>query len=75
MAQTERDQKMLAVCYLDLDGFKPVNDVYGHSAGDHMLIEVAQRLRQCVRAGDTVSRLGGDEFVLLFAGIDDVHEC
>ena len=75
MAQTERDQKMLAVCYLDLDGFKPVNDEYGHSAGDHMLIEVAQRLRQCVRAGDTVARLGGDEFVLLFAGIEDVHEC
>ena len=75
MAQTEREQKMLAVCYLDLDGFKPVNDQYGHAAGDRMLIEVAQRLRQCVRAGDTVSRLGGDEFVLLFAGVGDIHEC
>jgi diguanylate cyclase (GGDEF)-like protein/PAS domain S-box-containing protein len=75
MAQTEREQKMLAVCYLDLDGFKPVNDEYGHAAGDRMLIEVAQRLRQCVRAGDTVSRLGGDEFVLLLAGVSDVHEC
>jgi diguanylate cyclase (GGDEF)-like protein/PAS domain S-box-containing protein len=75
MAQTERDKKMLAVCYLDLDGFKPVNDEHGHAAGDRLLIEVAQRLRQCVRAGDTVSRLGGDEFVLLFAGISDVHEC
>jgi diguanylate cyclase (GGDEF)-like protein/PAS domain S-box-containing protein len=75
MAQTERDKKMLAVCYLDLDGFKPVNDEHGHAAGDRLLIEVAQRLRQCVRAGDTVARLGGDEFVLLFAGINDVHEC
>ena len=72
MAQTERERKMLAVCYLDLDGFKPVNDEYGHAAGDRLLIEVAQRLRHCVRGGDTVARLGGDEFVLLFA---DVHRC
>ena len=75
MAQTERDQKMLAVCYLDLDGFKPVNDIHGHATGDRLLVEVAQRLRQCVRGGDTVARLGGDEFVLLFAEINDVHEC
>ena len=75
MAQTERDQKMLAVCYLDLDGFKPVNDLYGHATGDRLLVEVAQRLRQCVRGGDTVARLGGDEFVLLFADVSDVHEC
>lgn len=75
MAQTERSKAMLAVCYLDLDGFKPVNDEYGHAVGDRLLIEVAQRLKLCVRAGDTVSRLGGDEFVLLFSEIDDVHEC
>ncbi len=75
MAQSERDQKMLAVCYLDLDGFKPVNDIHGHAAGDRLLVEVAQRLRQCIRGGDTVARIGGDEFVLLFADITDVHEC
>ncbi|WP_265947016.1 PAS domain S-box protein [Dechloromonas sp. A34] len=75
MAQTERSGKVLAVCYLDLDGFKPVNDLYGHAIGDRLLVEVAQRLKTCVRAGDTVSRLGGDEFVLLFSGLDSVHEC
>ncbi|MBS1140009.1 MAG: putative signaling protein [Proteobacteria bacterium] len=75
MAQTERSGKMLAICYLDLDNFKPINDRFGHSAGDFLLIEVAQRLKSCVRSGDTVSRLGGDEFVLLVSNLDDVHEC
>lgn len=75
MAQTERSGKMLAICYLDLDNFKPINDQFGHSAGDFLLIEVAQRLKTCVRAGDTVSRLGGDEFVLLVSNLDDLHEC
>ncbi len=75
MAQTERSGKILAVGYLDLDGFKPVNDQYGHATGDKLLIEVAQRLKSCVRAGDTVSRLGGDEFVLLFTGLDNIREC
>jgi diguanylate cyclase (GGDEF)-like protein/PAS domain S-box-containing protein len=74
MVQTERSGLTLAVCYLDLDGFKPVNDSYGHAAGDRLLIEVAQRLRQCVRGGDTVARLGGDEFVLLLLNLADVHE-
>lgn len=75
MAQSERNGKELAVCYLDLDGFKPVNDRYGHAIGDKLLIEVAQRLKNCVRAGDTISRLGGDEFVLLFSELDNVREC
>ncbi|HSG23255.1 MAG TPA: EAL domain-containing protein, partial [Azonexus sp.] len=75
MAQTERSGKALAVCYLDLDGFKPVNDRYGHATGDRLLIEVAQRLKACMRGGDTASRLGGDEFVLLFSGLDGLHEC
>jgi diguanylate cyclase (GGDEF)-like protein/PAS domain S-box-containing protein len=74
MAQSERSGRILAVCYLDLDGFKPVNDLYGHAVGDRLLIEVSQRLRSCVRAGDTVSRLGGDEFVLLFTDLDSERE-
>ena len=74
-AQADRARKLLAVCYLDLDGFKAVNDRLGHDAGDRLLIEVAGRLRDSLRAGDTVSRLGGDEFVLLLAGFDAVADC
>lgn len=74
-AQADRARKLLAVCYLDLDGFKAVNDTLGHEAGDRLLIEVASRLRDSLRAGDTVSRLGGDEFVLLLAGFETVADC
>ncbi|WP_327068328.1 diguanylate cyclase [Kitasatospora sp. NBC_01250] len=62
-------QKGLAVLFCDLDGFKSVNDRFGHNAGDAVLVEVARRLQQAVREGDTVARLGGDEFVVLADGI------
>lgn len=55
----------LAVLYLDLDGFKPVNDNYGHAIGDQVLQEAAARMRGCLRAGDLVARLGGDEFLMV----------
>lgn len=61
--------KGLAVLFCDLDGFKSVNDRFGHNAGDAVLVEVARRLQQAVREGDTVARLGGDEFVVLADGI------
>ena len=70
LAQTSRHHKLTAVCYLDLDGFKPINDQYGHKAGDLVLVEIAKRLQQGVRTGDTASRLGGDEFVLLMLDIE-----
>ncbi|GGZ95978.1 diguanylate cyclase [Streptomyces spiroverticillatus] len=61
--------KGLAVLFCDLDGFKSINDRFGHQAGDAVLIEVARRLTTCVRDGDTVARLGGDEFVVLADGL------
>lgn len=65
------DGPLLAVHYLDLDRFKAVNDLNGHSCGDRLLVEVAQRLRQCVTPADAVFRLGGDEFVILQPGLAD----
>ncbi len=75
LAQASRSGTVLAVCYLDLDGFKPVNDLLGHAAGDRLLVEVADRLRHCLRAGDTAARLGGDEFALVLTGISGVQDC
>jgi diguanylate cyclase (GGDEF)-like protein/PAS domain S-box-containing protein len=75
IAQSRRSGSRVAVCYLDLDGFKEVNDRLGHQAGDKVLIEVAGRLLGCVRGGDTVARLGGDEFVVLLSDLADDGEC
>lgn len=74
-AQTLREQNLLAVCYLDLDGFKPINDTFGHEAGDKVLVEISKRIGLALRGGDTLARLGGDEFVILLLGLDDTHEC
>ena len=74
MAQAERSNQMLAVCYLDLDNFKSVNDSFGRVAGDKLLIEIARRLQASIRANDTAGRLGGDGFVLLLTGLNNVGE-
>lgn len=75
LAQAQRSKVLLAVCYLDLDGFKAINDQYGHATGDQVLVEVARRLSTAVRVGDTVARVGGDEFILLLWGLDQVEAC
>ena len=75
IAQTRRAGKIAAICLLDLDNFKPINDRYGHAAGDAVLVEAARRLAACVREDDTVARLGGDEFVLLLLNLEWVEEC
>lgn len=74
IANAKRHGKLLVVCFVDLDGFKEVNDAYGHELGDRILIEAARRLSLVLRGGDTVARLGGDEFVLLLTDIGDMNE-
>ena len=73
--QARRSGKLLSVCYLDLDGFKQVNDQYGHEAGDQLLVETTRRLQKVLRAEDTLARLGGDEFVLLLSDLTSMQEC
>ena len=68
LAVGERD---VAVAFCDLDAFKPVNDTYGHRAGDAVLVQVAERLRSCLRAGDELARIGGDEFTVLLRDVPD----
>jgi len=70
MADSCRSGRYGALMFLDLDNFKPINDQYGHGAGDLLLIEVAQRLSRCVREIDTVARFGGDEFVVMLSKLD-----
>ena len=75
IAQSQRERSLLAICSLDLDGFKPINDVLGHEAGDHILVEMARRINRSIRGGDTVARLGGDEFVVVLLGLERIEEC
>ncbi|RLW67011.1 MAG: hypothetical protein B6D73_00685 [gamma proteobacterium symbiont of Stewartia floridana] len=73
MLQTHRSSQLLAVGYIDLDGFKDINDNHGHEMGDLFLTTLASRMKKIMREGDTIARLGGDEFVAVFPGI--LNEC
>jgi diguanylate cyclase (GGDEF)-like protein/PAS domain S-box-containing protein len=75
LARAKRERGLMAVCYVDLDGFKQINDGYGHDAGDRVLVEVTRRIKDAVREDDTVARLGGDEFVVLLVGLEQAEEC
>jgi len=73
MTQAQRHGQRLAVAFLDLDGFKAVNDSHGHEAGDQLLMSVANRMKQALREGDTLARLGGDEFVAVLLDLPDIE--
>lgn len=75
VARAKREDTLLAVCFLDLDGFKSVNDTLGHETGDLLLIEVAERIKSTLREEDTISRFGGDEFALLLNEIKSIEQC
>lgn len=69
--KNKRSDLMLAILFIDLDRFKEINDTMGHDMGDVLLIETAERIRECVRESDTVARLGGDEFTIILNGMED----
>jgi diguanylate cyclase (GGDEF)-like protein len=70
IAAAQRNKAHLALMFIDLDKFKPVNDTYGHGVGDLLLKEVALRIQDCLRESDTAARIGGDEFVILLPAIE-----
>lgn len=75
MAKSVRDGRKVAVAFIDLDELKEVNDGYGHEAGDHVLVSIAERIKGCLRAHETVARLGGDEFVAVIGELDSEQDC
>jgi diguanylate cyclase (GGDEF)-like protein/PAS domain S-box-containing protein len=75
MAQSLRHERLLAVVFLDLDGFKAVNDAFGHDVGDALLVALAQRMKAALREGDTLSRFGGDEFVAVLVDLEHAVDC
>jgi diguanylate cyclase (GGDEF)-like protein/PAS domain S-box-containing protein len=73
--QSQRRRHSLAVVFLDLDGFKSVNDRHGHAVGDTLLIALAQRMKASLREGDTLARMGGDEFVVILVDLEQAQDC
>jgi diguanylate cyclase (GGDEF)-like protein/PAS domain S-box-containing protein len=74
MMQCQRRHRSLAVAFMDLDGFKAVNDRHGHNVGDELIIEVAQRMKEALREGDTLARIGGDEFIAVLVNLENIED-
>lgn len=74
MRQSRRNKNLLAVAFLDLDGFKLVNDTYGHNVGDSLLIALSERIEETLRESDTLARIGGDEFIFTIANLNDIED-
>lgn len=75
MLHSQRRNQALAVVYLDLDGFKSVNDMHGHAVGDELLVALAHRMKSALRDGDTLARIGGDEFVAVIVDLEQPDDC
>lgn len=75
MLQNERRNRALALVYLDLDGFKAVNDSYDHKVGDQLLVAISKRMKEALREGDTLARIGGDEFVAILVDLEQITDC
>jgi diguanylate cyclase (GGDEF)-like protein len=79
LAQTllhcQRNNKSVAIVFIDFDGFKAVNDTHGHAVGDRLLITMSHRMKQALREGDTLARIGGDEFVAVLTDLDKINSC
>lgn len=75
IAQSKRNQRLMAVCYLDLDGFGVVNDNFSHEMGDKLLIKITERIKNTLREEDTLARIGGDEFIFLLQDLEHVEDC
>tara|TARA_X000001036_G_scaffold34192_1_gene27904 strand:+ start:1520 stop:2305 length:786 start_codon:yes stop_codon:yes gene_type:complete len=73
LSQSKRTNSQIAILFIDLDGFKKINDNYGHNVGDLLLIEISNRLKKSVRDSDTISRWGGDEFIILLNNVDGIE--
>ena len=75
LARNRRYNGRMSLVMVDIDRFKAINDRWGHEAGDRVLLEISQRLKQALRGNDTIARIGGDEFTLLLLGLDSQEEC
>jgi diguanylate cyclase (GGDEF)-like protein/PAS domain S-box-containing protein len=75
LKKCERHGKLLALAYIDLDGFKNINDTYGHSTGDQFLIDISTKFEHSLRAGDFLARIGGDEFIAVLSDLDKISDC